>query len=170
MPNLTGTLKRNCSGLSKIAFMAINTMYPNKSIYRKRGFTCSYTQQCWYMATAKINNLKFQIYKSFPNFTCSLEILDTIIISIIYLDALTSQRNNTTWYTTLKYFFGYRIQGVKKSFYRQCIKFWNDVLHAEFTCSGCVIRNSSRWIVNIIQLPFNKCRLIRFIALSNTPW
>ena len=65
------------------------------------------------MATAKINNLKFQIYKSFPNFTCSLEILDTIIISIIYLDALTSQRNNTTWYTTLKYFFGYRIQGVK---------------------------------------------------------
>ena len=123
MPNLTGTLKRNCSGLSKIAFMAINTMYPNKSIYRKRGFSCSYTQQCWYMATAKINNLKFQIYKSFPNFTCSLEILDTIIISIIYLDALTSQRNNTTWYTTLKYFFGYRIQGVKKSFYRQCIKF-----------------------------------------------
>ena len=66
------------------------------------------------MATAKINNLKFQIYKSFPNFTCSLEILDTIIISIIYLDALTSQRNNTTWYTTLKYFFGYRIQGVKR--------------------------------------------------------
>ena len=86
-------------------------------MYRKRGFSCSYTQQCWYMATAKINNLKFQIYKSFPNFTCSLEILDTIIISIIYLDALTSQRNNTTWYTTLKYFFGYRIQGVKKSFY-----------------------------------------------------
>ena len=69
------------------------------------------------MATAKINNLKFQIDKSFPNFTCSLEILDTIIISIIYLDALTSQRNNTTWYTTLKYFFGYRIQGVKMSFY-----------------------------------------------------
>ena len=122
--------------------MAINTMYPDKSIYRKRGFTCSYTQHCWYMATAKINNLKFQIYKSFPNFTCSLEILDTIIISIIYLDALTSQRNNTTWYTTLKYFFGYRTQGVKKSFYCLCIKFWNVDLHTEFTCSGCVIFRS----------------------------
>ena len=72
---------------------------------------------------AKINNLKFQIYKSFPNFTCSLEILDTIIISIIYLDALTSQRNNTTWYTTLKYFFGYRIQGVKSLSILICNKF-----------------------------------------------